>query len=210
MRKSLGLPRASDLSPIVNNRLFTPSYTDLTFKFWRDKGMTKLRDLYDQGTFMSFTELQKKFDLPRSHLFRFFQIRHFILNQNPKFPSRPPETILDSLLVLDSEQKHLISSIYNLLNSTDEIPTSGPQGSWEQELGTALSEEYWQRALKPVHSSSICATHGLLQCKVVHRTHYTNLKLSRIYPNVADSCNRCKQSPANHSHMFRFCPRLAT
>lgn len=44
-------------------------------------------------------------------------------------------------------------------------------------------------------------------------TKFTTLILgyvSRIYPNVTDSCNRCKQSPAEHSHMFGFCPRLAT
>ena len=72
IRKSLGLHRASDLSPIVNNHLFLPSCTDLTFRTWFDKGMTKFKDLYNQGTFMSFSELSKKFDLPKSHLFRFF------------------------------------------------------------------------------------------------------------------------------------------
>ena len=67
-----------------------------------------------------------------------------------------------------------------------------------------------EQVLRLVHSSSICARHGLLQCKVVHKVHYTNLRLSRIYPNATDSCNRCKQSPADHSHMFWSCPRLAT
>ncbi len=74
---------------------------------------------------MSFTELSKKFDLPKSHLFRFFKIRHFIWNQNPKFPSRPPETLVDSLLALDPEQKWLISSIYSLINSIIDSPASG-------------------------------------------------------------------------------------
>lgn len=210
IRKGLGLHRASDLSPILNNHLFLPSCTDLTFRTWSDKGITKFKDLYNQGTFMSFIELSKKFDLPKSHLFRFFQIRHFIQNQNPKFPSRPPETLLDSLLALDPEQKRLISSIYSLISSTVNSPASGPKDSWEQELGITLPDDYWQQVLRLVHSSSVCARHGLLQCKVVHKTHYTNLRLSRIYPNVTDSCNRCKQSPANHSHMFWSCPRLAT
>lgn len=52
--------------------------------------------------------------------------------------------------------------------------------------------------------------HGLLQCKVVHKIHYTDLTLSRIYPNVTNLCNRCKKCPGNHSHMFWFCPRLTT
>lgn len=209
-RKNLGLHRASDLAPIVNNHLFLPSCTDLAFRTWLDKGITKLRDLYNQGTFMSFSELSTKFDLPKSHLFRFFQARHFIRNQNPKFPSRPPETLTDSLLALDPKQKRLISCIYSLINSAIDTPASGPKDSWELELGATLPDDYWQRVLRLVHSSSICARHSLLQCKVVHRVHYTNMRLSRMYPNVIDSCNRCHQSPADHSHMFWFWPRLAT
>lgn len=210
IRKSLGLHRASDLSPTLNNHLFLPSCTDLTFRAWFDKGITTFKDLYDKGTFMSFTDLSRRFDLPKSHLFRFFQIRHYIRNQNPKFPSRPPETLMDSLLALDPERKRLISSIYCLINSAIDSPASSPKDSWERELGTTLPDEYWQRVLQSVHSSSICARHGLIQCKIVHKVHYTNLRLSRIYPNVADSCNRCKQSPADHTHMFWSCPGLAT
>ena len=53
-----------------------------------------------------------------------------------------------------------------------------------------------------VHTSSMCARHSLLQCKVLFRVHYTNVRLAKIYPGTSDSCNRCKQSPANHTHMF--------
>lgn len=210
IRKSLGLHRASILAPTMNNHLFMPSCTDLTFRTWSEKGLTKLKDFYNQGTFMPFDVLSKKFDLPRSHLFRFFQIRHFIQNQHPTFPSLPPDTLMDSLLSLDPGQKRLISIIYNLINLAIDTPVSSSKDSWEQELGQTFPEDYWQRALLLVHSSSICARHGLLQCKILHKIHYTNLRLSRIYPNVSDSCNRCKLSPANHSHMLWFCPRLAT
>ena len=86
IRKCLGLHRASDLSPIVNNHLFLPSCTDLTFRTWFDKGMTKFKDLYNQGTFMSFSELSKKFDLPKSHLFRFFSAKAFYPKPEPQIP----------------------------------------------------------------------------------------------------------------------------
>ena len=118
--------------------------------------------------------------------------------------------MLDSLLAFDPEQKRLISSLYSLINSAIDSPVPGPKGSWERELETTLPDDYWQQVLHLVHSSSVCARHGLLQCKVVHKANYTNLRLSQIYPSITDSCNRCKQSPANHSHMFWFCPRLAT
>lgn len=59
-----------------------------------------------------------------------------------------------------------------------------------------------------VHTSSICARHGLLQCKVLYRAHLTNAKLAKNFPKRSDACHRCKQSPANHLHMFWSCPRL--
>lgn len=74
----------------------------------------------------------------------------------------------------------------------------------------AITDEQWGHAQAMVHSSSICARHGLIQCKILHRVHYTNAKLSKIYPNVKDACNRCNQSPANHTYMFWSCPKLTT
>ena len=54
-----------------------------------------------------------------------------------------------------------------------------------------------------------CARHGLIHCKLIHRTYYTNRRLSKFYPNVADACNRCNQSHADFIHMFWSCPKLA-
>ena len=51
--------------------------------------------------------------------------------------------------------------------------------------------------------------HGLIQCKLLHRTYYTNHRLSKFYPNFADACNRCNQSPADIIRMFWSCPKLA-
>lgn len=38
----------------------------------------------------------------------------------------------------------------------------------------------WRDILKLVHSSSICATHYLLQQKEVHGSHFTKAKLAKI------------------------------
>lgn len=75
IRKSLGLHRCSVLSPMVNNHLFLPSCTDLTFRTWFDKGITKFKDLYNQ-----------KFDLPKSHLFHFFFDKAFYSESEPQIP----------------------------------------------------------------------------------------------------------------------------
>ena len=47
-----------------------------------------------------------------------------------------------------------------------------------------------------------------MQFKVVQRIYFTNSKLSKMYYNIADTCNRCHMTLANMTHMFWSCIRL--
>lgn len=64
---------------------------------------------------MSFSVLSKELDWP------------FIQNKSPKFPSRPPESLVYPLLALHPEQKCPISSIFSLIGSTADTPASSPK-----------------------------------------------------------------------------------
>ncbi len=130
-------------------------------------------------------------------------MRHFIQKLFPHFPNRPPESELDSILTLDPGQGRLISTIYCKIISLTSSPVDSLKQTWEQDLGIDISEDQWKNILGLIHSSSICARHALKQCKVLHRA-----KLAKIFPNRSDACNRCKQSPADHLHMFWSCLRL--
>ena len=105
--------------------------------------------------------------------------------------------------------KHLVSVLYSLLRQNIQTPPAvvAAKNKWESELGVELSDEYWQAILAAIHSSSICARHGLIQAKVVFRAHYTRLRLSRIY-DITDACVRCGNAPAHHLHTFVLCPNL--
>lgn len=59
-----------------------------------------------------------------------------------------------------------------------------------------------------VNSSSICARHRLIQCKVVHRAHWSKSRLARITPSIDPECNRCHSGTATLFHMFCSCPSL--
>lgn len=77
-RKHFGLIRLSALVPIVNSVSFLPSCSDPVFHDWSSRGFRIVKDLYDKDIFFSFSELSEKFNLPKTHLFSFFQIRHFV------------------------------------------------------------------------------------------------------------------------------------
>ncbi len=209
-RKHHGLQRGSTCMPILNNYFFPPSSLDSAFLLWTSNGLLKINYLYEEGVFASFSSLSKKYNLPSHHLFRFFQIRHFIKKQFPHFPNRPPESQIDHFLALNASRRHLISVIYNLINSITADPTDTFKDIWEQDLGVSITEDLWHSILNQVHSSSICARHGLIQCKILFRAHLTNAHLAKIFPDRSAACNRCKQSPANHLHMFWTCPKLVT
>lgn len=109
-RKQFGLQASSGLAPVYRNHLFLPSCSDPVFRTWSDKGVWSINDLYAGGVFSSFADLANKFDLPSSHLFLFFQIRHFVENKYPQLPGRLPDLIIDYFLSL------------NLLNPIDPLP----------------------------------------------------------------------------------------
>jgi len=80
----------------------TKALSDPTFSIWYDKGLKTFKDFYKDGIFHSFADLSSAFQLPPSHLFRYYQIRYCIKSLFPTFPtsivgrvslSRPPSEI---------------------------------------------------------------------------------------------------------------------
>lgn len=86
------------------------------------------------------------------------------------------------------------------------VPVLTIQSLWEQDLGKEITQDFWEDILFRVHSSSISAGHTLVQCKVLHHTHWWKLALSKIYPDADPVCDRCKQAHA--SLMLWSCPCL--
>lgn len=48
-----------------------------------------------------------------------------------------------------------------------------------------------------MNSSSICVRGGLIEFKIVHRLHMSKIKLSKIFPGISSTGDRCKRAPAN-------------
>ncbi len=120
----------------------------------------------------------------------------------------PPTSPIENLLDLNPHDRGLISSIYSIITSIDPQNLDYIRKAWQNDLGREFTDVEWEDALNQVHSSSPCAKHGLVQFKVLHRLHFTNSKLAKIYPNISLVCSKCSQSPATTAHMFWLCPKL--
>lgn len=196
-------------APIHSNPLFTPSVMDKAFLIWKDLGIVSIKQLYISGIFASFSQLTQIFNLQPSHLFRYLQVRDFVRRHFPCFPALPSSILTDTILCVNPILKGSISTLYNTLLKTQTITSDALRNAWTAELGEEIGPAAWEHALHWVHSSSVCARHGILQCKVIHRVHWSKSKLARIHPDIDPNCDKCHQEPANLSHMFWSCPSLA-
>lgn len=80
---------------------------DTAFSLWQRSGIGRLRDLYTNNVLSSFSELCEKFNLPKSHPFRYFQVSNFVKSNKPFSPDIPPNSVTDSILDLPTNQKRL-------------------------------------------------------------------------------------------------------
>lgn len=207
-RQCFGFKDFLIVSPICKNHLFLPAQLDSVFSQWQQTGLVKFSDLFIDDFFASFSSLSSKYNLPSSHLFRYLQVRHLIQNLCPTYPSIPPSTGLDAILNIPLLLKGVISNVYNILMSIKNINLDKICAEWSKDLAVDISEETWNNALARVNGTTSCTRLGLIQFKVLHRLHYSKVRLSKIYANVADTCERCRSAKADLAHMFWTCPRL--
>lgn len=207
-RQHFKLTEFSLYSPICKNHLFPAAQLDHTFTEWQRKGLDRCVDFYIDGIFGSFTEIAGKYQLQRSDYFRYLQVRHFMRTLSPTFPHLPVESGLEKVLGINMVHKGQISSIYNLISSIQCVTLDKFKNDWEEELGTEISDTIWEYAQNTVNGTTSCARLSLIQFKVLHRTYYTKSKLSKIYPDIEDRCDRCNSPSANMTHAFWSCPKL--
>lgn len=166
--------------------------------------IVSINDLYVNGNFRSFVQLQSRYSLSKLHFFRYLQLRHCV-QQVIKFYDPPSDNnALFKSLLGSPETKHLILNLVrNLDTSTVKI-----KPAWECELGVEIREDLWDEVLTGIKLCSVNARLQLIQCKVIHRLHYSKTKLHRIFPSLSPLCNRCNVMEGTLTHLFWTCPKL--
>uniref|UniRef100_A0A3B3E0S0 Reverse transcriptase domain-containing protein n=1 Tax=Oryzias melastigma TaxID=30732 RepID=A0A3B3E0S0_ORYME len=208
VRTFLALPETSIYTPICYNHSFSPPWLDKSYHDWRRKGLISIKDLYTNGDFSSFSQLQEQYNLPNSHFFRYLQVRHYIQSKIHNFGKLPVVHEIFDVLRSPPDSRHLISKIVHLFDDSMVAHTVKIRDAWREELGIELSDSMWDRCLSRVHSCSVNSRHQLILFKTVHRLHYSKAKLHSIYSSVSPFCDRCKVSEGTLSHTFWFCSSL--
>lgn len=100
------------------------------------------------------------------------------------------------------QYRGIVSELYSRILYLCDQSLLKIKAAWEGELGFQLSEEWWEEVVRGICSVSSCAHLGLIQFKVTQRIHFSKSRLSEIYPEVEDKCDRCMNSHCHLSHMF--------
>lgn len=151
-----GLQTLSLQAPISRNPFFSPSMADGAFAVWSNLGIKSFNNLYIEGTFASFQQLSSKFKIPNSHFFRYLQIRSFVRDSTPQFPSQPGSHGVDTLLLPPPSSKGVISCMYGRILSLHGSSLSALKSLWELDIAQVIDDDSWDEILSRVHSSSMC------------------------------------------------------
>ncbi len=147
IKSKFSIKPLSFLLPISGNPSFTPSTMDAAFTKWRDLGLQTIGNLFINGTFATFRQLQDKYGLHASTFFRYLQIRDYVRKHIPCL-NEATAASLDDLLGLGGGVSHLISVLYKELLSKNLPSTESLKLQWEQELGEEICSEFWADALE--------------------------------------------------------------
>lgn len=169
-------------SPICKNHSFIPALNDMFFSLWKRKGIGCIGSLYMNEQFLSFKELQSKYELPNSHFFRYLQIRDYVRKYFPDFEQFKKHDKLEEINRFKAGNSKAVSYFYNLLIDLLDSDTTTIRKAWEEDLGYAIDDAKWEECLQNVHDCSINTRHNLIQFKSLHRVFMCKTKLHKIFP----------------------------
>ncbi len=208
IKKFLGITQPSLYSPICKNHNFTPALSNRIFQMWNNKGLSTFNELYTDGRFASFDHLLSKYSLSHSHFYRYLQTRHYVQQAFSDYRIQQEEHRFYNLVRQAPDTRHMVLQLVSLFSLQLNISSDYLKVAWEKDAGINLSDGLWSEILQRIHSCSINARLQSIQFKIVHRLHYSKVKLHKIYPAVSPVCDRCQGAEGTLSHSFWFCPKL--
>ena len=112
---------------------------------------------------------------------------------------------METLPSFEPSRRGAISCLYNLLSNLQNPSLETLRSAWEGDLGLAVAAEQWRKALEGVLFGMVLFSSGCCTAFISLK-----IKLSKMFPGVDSTCDRCKVSPASLAHSFWHCPKLST
>lgn len=200
--------------PIVGNIDFPPSTGDQGFKRWAAKGLKILNQLFDGADLKSFAQLQEQFGLPANDLYRYLQIRHYIISHKERNRLNRNQNDIEQYFITIAEKnfptrKH-VSHLYKILSSNNYQNTYDVKEDWELESNSIIEDEQWDKLCEGSHKGINSQMWKEFSWKIALRFFRTPFVISRFVknPSAALCWRRCGKI-GDHTHILWDCPVIS-
>ena len=161
----------------------------MAFKCWTAKGISSLGDLFDGPILMTFNQIMEKYGVSRNDLFRYFQIRDFIIKDTSLLADMNVTKIEKQVLLSQGDAS--IRTFYAGLRDCPNFSTRALGVIWERELGVVITEEMWEDIWDNARKITVCNQTRAMQIKILHRAHVAPNRLSKYRKDVSPFCLKC-------------------
>ena len=143
---------------------------DLCFKFWAERGISKVMDTYNDNVLLySFDDLKTIYNIPGKHFFKYLQIRSYILTALKQSPLRPLWSSLEKAVLDHLKRCGQVSLIYKILVHESKESSDKSRLAWYRGLDVEIAEDEWERVCLDVQTQTINTRYKLLQFKWIMR-----------------------------------------
>lgn len=177
-------PHSPCLASFLGDPRFPAAFkTPIHFSHWTQKCLTSLEALTQEPPFSSFAFLQKRYELPRTEIYKYLQIRHFYTTHFQREGSTTSNTF-EHLYKFSSRDKGNISTLYQYQNEQDLPSKSQAMLSWEAETGLEIAPESWIDMVSNMRKCTKSVAVRETVVKLHTRWYYTPSRLNKFSPLV--------------------------
>lgn len=153
------------------------------------------------------TPLTSTFNVPSSHLFRYFQLLHTFQAQFPPYSLMIGQSTLELVLRSECLDKST-SRLYSHLIFISILPLEALRARWVRDIPYLDMEGrrgVWNFPLR----SLISLRDHMIQYKLVHGAYIMPHRLKKINPVCSSEYWRCGMNQVDFKHIFWTCPYIA-
>ena len=165
------------------------------------KGICNVNDLYSDGVFISFSELNQKYDLEsKDNLCKFLQIRDSITKGQFTQDKNPVTEFLELPGIA-----HKAAVFYKIFNRLQKNICKNLRLAWQKDLGCVLNDEIWLRILANTGKYIKEAKGKFTQYRLIHRFYFTPFTLYRMGLLANNLCWKCQEETGTFLHAIWEC-----
>lgn len=208
IRKIEGQDKVTSLlTPLLLNPDFPPSLEKGSFNVWYDKGIRTLGDVWVNGSMLSFNQLMTEKQIPATQLFRYFQVRSYVVNTAKKCQTSCTTSPLEIIFTGENDSK-LVTRIYVLFCNVMKEDTTTVRLKWETDFGVQIETEDWDELWFNLNGCFSTNRAKELQFRITHRLHITPLRRNKMNPGLSKFCNKCKIEEGSYIHCLWDCVHI--